>query len=271
MHLTGSVQCTVDFQSEQNLVDKVRTAARVTPFLSALVAASPFSDGKKNGFHSVRYQIWLETDDERCGIWPEMLDAEGFRMHRYVERTFRAPPMFFMRDGHYVAAEDKPFGQYVQDGFQGTPLTVRDYLDHLTTFFPEIRTKAYVELRGADCVLPAEAVAIAGFWRGILDEENTRRAVEERLSAMDYAAVRALQPQVAKIGLDAQSPVGPVREVIEWLVDAAYQRLDKSAPDCAECVLPLVERAKRGRSPAEEMLEAYEQGGIEKALEIVRL
>lgn len=271
MHLTGSIQCTVDFQSEQNLVDKVRTAARVSPFLSALVAASPFTNGTPNGFKTVRYQIWLETDDERCGIWPEMLDEEGLRMHRYVERTFRAPPMFFIRDGEYIAAEDKPFGQYVQDGFQGTPVTVRDYLDHLTTFFPEIRTKAYVELRGADCVLPAEAVAIGGFWRGLLDDEATRAGVDERMSKMDYAAVRALQPQVAKLGLDASSPAGPAREVARWLVEQAHQRLEESAPDCAECVLPLLERAQRGTSPADEMLARYEEGGIEAALEVVKL
>lgn len=270
MHLTGSVQCTVDFQSEQNLVDKVRTAARVSPFLSALVAASPFSGGKANGFQSVRYQIWLETDDERCGIWPEMLDDEGFRMHRYVQRTLRAPPMFFMRGGQYVAAGDKAFGTYVKEGFEGTPVTVSDYLDHLTTFFPEIRTKAYVELRGADCVKPVEAVAIAGFWRGLLDEENTRQAVEARLAAMDFEAVRALQPQIAKVGLDASSPAGPVREVVKWLVDTAYQRLDKSAPDCAECVMPLVERADRGQSPSDEMLAKAKIGGIEAALDIVR-
>lgn len=271
MHLTGSVQCTVDFQSEKNLVDKVRTAARASPFLSALVAASPFTAGKPNGFKTVRYQIWLETDDERCGLWPEMFDAEGLRPRRYVERAMKAAPMFFMRDGKFVPADDKPFAAYAKEGFEGTPVTVSDLLDHLTTFFPEIRTKGYVELRGADCVLPEEAVAIGGFWRGILDDEDARAEVDERLAAIDYAAARALQPKIATLGLEADSPAGPVADVVEWLVQRAHARLAKSAPDCAECVMPLVERAARRKSPADEMLARAAATSVRDALTIVRI
>ncbi len=271
MHLTGSVQCTVDFQSEKNLTDKVRTASRVSPFLSALVAASPFSSGKANGFKSVRYQIWLETDDDRCGIWPEMVDAEGLTMRRYVERTYSVPPMFFVRDGHYVPGGDQPFSHYVQEGFMGRPVTVRDYLDHLTSFFPEIRAKAYVEMRGADCVLPKEAIAIGAFWRGILDDEATRAEVDDRLSMMDYEQIRALQPEVARHGLQASSAAGPVQEVVTWLVERAHTRLTSRPEGAANCVLPLVERAHRGLSPADEMLAEAEKNGIEAALKLVQL
>jgi glutamate--cysteine ligase len=272
MHLTGSVQCTVDFQNEKNLVDKVRTAARVSPFLSALVAASPFSDGKANGFKSVRYQIWLETDDERCGIWPEMVDQEGFTMRRYVDRTMRLAPMFFVKDGQYVPGGKQSFEHYVREGYLGRDLTVRDYLDHLTSFFPEIRTKAYVEMRGADCVLPTEAVAIGAFWRALLDDEPTRAMVDDRLSAMSYEEIRSLQPQVAKLGLDAVSASGPVRELVTWLTEQAHLRLGRSGSAEADCVVPLVERAHRGLCPADEMLAVAEStGDIRAALDLVKL
>src|SRR6185295_11853960 len=49
MHLTGSVQCAVDYSDEANMVEKVRAAARISPFLTALTAASPFSNGRPNG------------------------------------------------------------------------------------------------------------------------------------------------------------------------------------------------------------------------------
>ena len=271
MHLTGSIQCTVDFQNETNLVNKVRTAARVSPFLSALVAASPFSSGRANGFQSIRYQIWLETDDERCGVWPEMYDPEGLTIERYIARTLAAPPMFFIRDEVYRDVEPKPFAAYVREGFEGQPVTVGDFLDHLTTFFPEVRPKGYVELRGADCLLASEAVAVAGFWRGLLDDEDTRQEVDERLSKMDYAAVRALQPQVAQLGLRASSAAGPVVDTVQWLTRRAYERLARSAPDCAECVLPLVERAAAARSPADEMLEVVNKRGLPAALDLRRL
>ncbi|MEM7675036.1 MAG: glutamate-cysteine ligase family protein, partial [Myxococcota bacterium] len=267
MHLTGSVQCTVDFLDERNLVNKVRTAVKASPFLTALVAASPFSSGRANGFKSVRYQIWLETDEHRSGIWPEMLDEEGLTVRRYIERAMTAAPVFFIRDGKYLAPDLKPFAHFRDEGFAGTDVTVADFLDHLTTFFPEVRAKGYVEMRGADCLPPAWAVAIAGFWRALLDDEECRQEVDDRLRAMDFEALRALQPEIATRGLEADSPAGPVVEVARWLSRRAYDRLAKSAPDCAECVLPLVEQAQKGMSPADEMLTAVASGqSIEEAL-----
>lgn len=266
MHLTCSIQCTVDFRDEKNLTDKVRTAVRASPFLTALVAASPFTRGRPNGFKSLRYQIWLETDEDRCGVWPEMFDEEGLRVHRYIARAVSVPPLFFIRDGRYLAPEAKPFAHYAQEGFQGTPVTVRDFIDHLTTLFPEVRMKGYVEMRGADCLPPAFATAISGFWRALLDDEPTRREVDDRLARMDYAAVRTLQPQVAKLGLEADSPAGPVLDVARWLVQLGYERMRTGAPDCAECLEPLVELADRGRAPADEMLELAFRKSVEDAI-----
>jgi len=266
MHLTSSIQCTVDFSDEANLTDKVRTAARASPFLSALVAASPFTRGRTNGFKSLRYQIWLETDDDRCGVWPEMFDEEGLRVRRYVARALSVPPMFFRREGAHRAVDPLPFEHFAREGFAGGPVTVRDFLDHLTTLFPEVRPKGYVEMRGADCLPPVYATAISGFWRAILDDEPTRRGIDERLEAMDYEAVRALQPRVARVGLDASSAAGPVRDVARWLVETAHERMKRGAPDCAECLEPLVELAIDGRSPADRMLEIATRAGVEAAL-----
>lgn len=272
MHLTGSVQVTVDFLDEKNLTDKIRTAARVSPFLSALVAASPFSAGAPNGYKSDRYAIWLETDDARCGLWPEMLDEEGLTARRYIDRTLDTPAMLFRRGNDYFPADKaRSLRAYARDGFEGTPVTVADFLDHLTTFFPEIRPKGYVEMRGADCVLPDEAVAIAGFWRGLLDDEATRQAVDDRLRTMDFGALRALQPSVAKVALEATSPAGPVAEVAEWLVRTSHERLLASAPDCAECLEPLLQRAEARRCPADELLERAARMPLGEALDIVRL
>ena len=266
MHLTGSVQCTVDFLDERNLTDKVRTAVRASPFLTALVAASPFSSGRPNGFKSVRYQIWLETDAHRAGIWPEMLDEEGMTVRRIIARALEAPPVFFIRGDAYCGAEHKPFAHFRDTGFEGTDVTVADFLDHLTTFFPEIRAKGYVEMRGADCLPPVWAVAIAGFWRALLDDEACRREVDDRLRMMDFEALRTLQPKIAVQALDADSPAGPVREVAKWLAERAHERLLASAPDCADCVMPLVEQAHKGVCPADEMLAAAAKTSVEDAL-----
>ena len=271
MHLTSSIQCTVDFKDEKNLTDKVRTAVRASPFVAALVAASPFTRGKPNGFKTLRYQIWLETDDQRCGIWPEMLDVRGLTVERILERAMRLPPMFFIRDERFIPPPQRPFSAFVKEGFEGTPVTVRDLLDHLTTFFPEVRAKGYVELRSADCLPPAFVTAVAGFWRGILDDEDTRMQVEDRLSVLDYEALRELQPRIAREGLEADTPAGPAAELARWLVELAYSRLARGAPDCAECVQPLRELAERRRSPADDMLEQATKTSVRDALELVRI
>lgn len=269
MHLTGSVQTTVDFQNEANLVNKVRTAAKASPFIAALCAASPFSNGKPNGLQTERYQIWLDTDHRRAGLWPEMFDEEGLRPIRYVNRVMATPPMFFIRDGAFrVPDYTKPFEVYVKEGFEGEPVRLGDFLDHLTTFFPEIRPKGYVELRGADCLPGILAVGVAGLWRGILDEENTRQTVDEKLRDIDFEAARKLQIEVIKHGLRADSPAGPVAEVAKWLMRTAYERLNKGASACAECLMPLLEIAESGRSPADRMLEVYEKADLEAALEL---
>jgi glutamate--cysteine ligase len=256
MHLTGSVQCAVDFESEQNLVDKVRAAARISPFLAALVSASPFTAGRPNGQKSMRYAIWQDVDDVRSGIWPEMVDGEGLRYHRYVARALEVPAMFFRRDGAYRQPEARPFAHYVTEGFEGTTVTVRDFVDHLTSLFPEVRVKNYVELRGADCVLPDVAVAVGGFWRALLDDDAARAEAHARLAPLDHAALRALQVAVARDGLDAVSPVGPVRELARWLTELAHASLAAASPLCGDCMEPLRVIAARGRSPADEMLAA---------------
>lgn len=271
MHLTGSVQCAVDYESELNMTEKVRTAARASPLLSALTASSPFVSGRLSGRRSERYEIWRHTDDARSGLWPEMLDAEGLSYERYVRRALSVPAMFFLRQGEYRMPEARPFAHYAEHGFEGQPVTVADFVDHLTSLFPEIRIKNYIELRGADCAPPSEAVAIAAFWRGLLDLEGTRGEAERRLSRLGYPELVALQAEVARDGLGAHTPIGPVSTLIRDLVELAYDGLSRAAPDCAECMVPLVERARRGKSLADELIERARVSSPREAVALAEL
>lgn len=271
MHLTGSVQCAVDYSDEESMTNKVRTAARATPFFSALTASAPFVGGRIGEHVSERYEIWRDTDNTRSGLWPEMLDERGLTFVRYVERALSTPAMFFLRDDAYRMPEARPFAHFAQHGFEGTVVTVSDFIDHLTSLFPEIRIKSYIELRGADCAPPREATAIAAFWRGLLDIEASRLEADERISALSFADVVTLQAEVARVGLEAVSPIGSARRVVKELVDLAYRGLSQAAPDCAECMLPLVERAERGQSLADEMIERARSSSIAEALRLVEI
>ena len=200
-----------------------------------------------------------------------MFDGEGLTFRRYVEHALDTPAMFFFRENQYRVAAPRPYTHYAREGFEGSTVTVRDFVDHLTTLFPEVRTKSYIELRGADCAPPLEAVAIAGFWRGLLDDEVALNAATDRLSALTYEHVRELQPRIAREGLDARSPIGTAREVAKDLVEIARDRFLRSAPDCAECLEPLVARASEGQSLADELLQRAKSGSIMEALDICRV
>ena len=268
MHLTASMQCAVDFSDEANMIEKIRTAAKVSPFLTALTAASPFSNGKPNGYKSFRYEIWRKTDNVRCGLWPEMLDQEGLGYSRYVEKALNTPAMIFLRNGRFYQAERKPFREYARIGFDDTPVTVDDFLLHLTSLFPEVRPKTYVEMRGADCLPPAETLAIAAFWRGLLDDSDACREALELLKTIDFEELVELQAKVAKNGLDAESSIGKAADVIKKLVAVAMSRLQRDEPDGLVDMMPLVERSERGRSLADDMLEIAAKTSVADALRL---
>jgi glutamate--cysteine ligase len=272
MHLTGSVQCAIDFSDEANMIDKVRAAAKISPFIAALTASSPFTAGKPNGKKTARYEIWFDVDKTRCGIWPEMVDAEGLTYQRYIEHALAAPAMFFMREGNYRVAEPKPYRAYAESGFSGTTVTVSDFLDHLTTMFPEIRIKSYIELRGSDCLPPKEALAIAAFWRGILDVPEARKEACDRLAKMDHAALLELQHEVVVKGLEANSASGPALEIARFLMETAQVGLcSVRATDCAGYLEPLKARAASGRTLADDMLARAAKAGIAEALKLCEI
>jgi len=268
MHLTASMQCAVDFSDEVNMKEKIRTAAKISPFLAALTAASPFSNSKPNGYKSFRYEIWRKTDSVRCGIWPEMLDEAGLGYGRYIEKALDTPAMIFHRNGRFYQAERKPFRQYAKEGFAGVQVTVEDFLLHLTSLFPEVRPKTYVEMRGADCLPPHETLAIAAFWRGLLDDSDARGEALQVLEKIEFEELIELQAKVAKIGLDANSSAGKVSGIIKKLVGLSLNRLKRDEPESALCLMPLVNRADRGKSLADDMLDVATKSSIVEALEL---
>ncbi|MEE2901336.1 MAG: glutamate-cysteine ligase family protein [Myxococcota bacterium] len=268
MHLTASMQCAVDFSDEANMKDKIRTAAKVSPFLTALTAASPFSNGKPNGYKSFRYEIWRKTDSVRCGIWPEMLDETGLGYERYIEKALDTPAMIFLRKGRFYQAERRPFREYAKTGFDGAQVTVEDFLLHLTSLFPEVRPKTYVEMRGADCLPPNETLAIAAFWRGLLDDSDARGEALQILEKIEFEELIELQAKVAKIGLDADSSAGKVSRIIKKLVGLSLSRLTTDEPEGALSLMPLVNRADREKSLADDMLDVAARSSIVEALEL---
>ena len=144
MFATATVQANLDYQSEQDMIEKVRTALGISPIVSAIFANSSLSEGKANGFVSRRLHAWADTDPDRCGMLPIAFESD-FGYRRYIEWALDAPMFFILRGGRYEDATDRTFRQFLESGRGDARPTIADFDRHLTTLFPDVRVKRFIE------------------------------------------------------------------------------------------------------------------------------
>ena len=163
---TCTVQVNLDFDSEADMVKKMRVGVALQPVATALFAASPFSEGKPNGYLSYRSHIWTDTDPDRCGML-DFVFEDGFGFERYVDYLLDVPMYFVYREGAYIDVAGKSFRDFMAGklaGFEGQHPTLKDWEDHMSTAFPEVRLKTFLEMRGADGGPWARLCALSAFW-----------------------------------------------------------------------------------------------------------
>ena len=260
MKRTATVQANLDFDSEQTAAEKMRTALGVTSIVTALFAASPISEGKPNGYQTFRAAIWLEADEARCGLLPFAFQ-DGFGFRQYAEWALDIPMFFVVRRGTYHPAGDFTFRRFLREGFQGERATMGDWETHLSTLFPEVRLKRYIEVRGADAGPMDMALGLAALWRGILEDAEARRAAWTLVKNHSFAERETLRREVPRAGLRAKLGSRTMKELAQDLVAIAHQGLQRLPDGPADAALlePLAARAKSGRSPADDMLADYEK------------
>ena len=152
MYRSATVQTNLDFSDEADMVKKLRVSLALQPVATALFANSPFANGKETGYQSFRSEIWRNTDDARTGMLPFVFD-EGFGFEQYADHALRVPMYFVIRDGKYVNVAGESFLDFLDGNLPQLPgekPTIKDWEDHLSTLFPEVRLKQFLEMRGAD-------------------------------------------------------------------------------------------------------------------------
>eukprot|EP00899_Mesostigma_viride_P024111 jgi/Mesvir1/4885/Mv11153-RA.2 len=212
MFRTCTVQVNLDFSSEQDMVDKMRVGLALQPVATALFANSPFKEGKPNGFMSYRSHVWTDVDNARCGDLPFVFE-KGFDFTRYVDYMLDVPMYFVYRDGQYLNATGKSFRDFLNGKLSilpGERPTMTDWENHLTTAFPEVRLKRYIEMRGADSGPWKSICALPAFWVGLIYDEKSLSACLDLIADWkpeERAYLRAnVRPSTTRIsGLDAQT------------------------------------------------------------------
>src|ERR1041384_5725905 len=202
MFRTATVQVNMDFASEADMVAKLRVGLALQPVATALFANSPFTDGKPNGFQSFRTEMWRDTDPDRTGLLPFAFE-QGMGFERYVDYALDVPMYFVYRDGHYIDVAGASFRDFMAGrlkGFEGQRPTIDDWSDHLTTLFPEVRLKRFLEMRGADGGRWRRICALPAFWAGLLYDQTALDAAWDLVkdwSSEDRQALRDAVPRTA--------------------------------------------------------------------------
>ncbi len=263
MKRTCTVQANYDWSSEADMVKSFRAALAVSPLVTALFANSPFYEGRPGTALSERARVWGDTDPRRTGF-PQCVFDEGFGYERWVQWALDVPMYFLRRDNtHRDIAGTVTFRDYMKGAIPGQVATMRDFADHLTTCFPEVRVKKVLEVRGADCGPWSRICALPALMKGVLYDDGARDAAYALMDQPTGEELRALHQDVALHGYQAKYRGAPILGLCEDLVDVAsagLARIDAKnwrGEDEGKFLKPLVESVQEGRTFAERLLARF--------------
>ncbi len=276
MFRSCTVQTNHDFGSEADMVKKFRVSLALQPIATALFANSPFAEGRLNGFLSYRGHIWTDTDPDRTGMLPFVFEP-GMGFERYAEYALDVPMYFVYRDGKYIDASGQSFRAFMDGKLPALPgerPTKKDWEDHLTTIFPEVRLKTYLEMRGADSGPWSRLCALPAFWAGILHDDAALEAAWSLVKSWTAEDREALRRAVPALGLKAPIRGSSAQNIAQAALAISRQglrsraRSDKSGEDETHFLTELDDIAASGVTPAERLIERYktEWGGDVRAV-----
>lgn len=263
MRRTATVQANFDYTSEADAMRKLRLSLRLSPFVTAMFANSPFYEGRIFGGKSFRAQAWLSVDPSRQGLVKRVLDG-GDRFLDYVEWALHAPMFLFKHGDRYFENTGQSFHSFWKHGFQGERPTVGDWETHLNTMFPEVRLKRTLEVRGADSLPAYLTCALPALWTGLLYDEKACAGAEALVDGVGHDELEALRPAIAQQALGASFRGKPVADLAMQLVELASGglerrgRLNRNGNDEREHLAGLRALIEKGQSPADALLAAVE-------------
>jgi len=263
---TSTIQVNLDYASEADMAKKFRIGLALQPLATALFANSPFTEGKPNNFLSFRSHIWSDTDADRTGMLPFVFE-DGFGYERYLDFALDVPMYFVYRGGHYIDVAGQSFRDFLKGELPGLPgekPRVSDFTDHLSTIFPEVRLKSFLEMRGADGGPWSRICALPALWVGLLYDQSALDAAWDEVKGWSLPERQALRDAVPRLGLAAETPRGEgllelgkrVLAIAESGLNARG-RLNSAGDNESGFLDPLREVLASGRTPAEHLLERY--------------
>ena len=259
MFRTCTVQVNLDYSDEADMVKKLRTSIALQPLATALFANSPFLEGKPNGYQSFRSHVWTDTDNARAGMTPFVFE-DGMSIERYVEFALDVPMYFAMRDDKYLNTAGESFRKFL-DGklpqLPGEKPNMKDWADHLTTIFPEVRLKKYLEMRGSDSGLQDKLCALPAFWVGLLYDQSALDAAYDLIKTSTEGQRQSMRDEVAVKGLHAQFMGRTLLDLGREVLKVARAGLDARRMEESTFLNVLDDEVARDKTKAQELLDLY--------------
>lgn len=265
MFRTCTIQVNLDFSSEADMVKKLRVGLALQPVATAMFAASPFREGRLNGFLSYRSHIWTDVDNARAGMLPFAFE-DGMGFERYVDYALDVPMYFVYRDGVYHDVAGASFRDFMARRIESVKQfepTMSDWADHLTTIFPEVRLKKFLEMRGADGGLWRRICALPALWTGIFYDGTALDAAYDMIKDWTEGERQALRSAVAALGLKTPFRTTTMRELASQMLAISAEGLKRrAATDSiggteAGFLEPLQQIVRDGRTRAEELIAKF--------------
>jgi glutamate--cysteine ligase len=265
MYRTCTVQTNIDYSSETDMVKKLRVSLALQPVATAMFANSPFTEGKPNGFLSFRSEIWRDTDPDRSGMLPWAFEA-GMGFERYVDYALSVPMYFVKRGERYIDVAGQSFRDLMTGRLKSLPgehATISDWANHVSTIFPEVRLKRYLEMRGADGGPWRRLPALPAYWVGILYDDDSLQAAWDLVKDWTAAERQKLRDEVPRRGFAATIAGQSVLQLAKTTIALAEnglarrRRLDARGQDERRYLRPIQDYVERGITPAQELLAKF--------------
>lgn len=262
MKQTCTVQVNLDYATEADAMVKMRVGMGTAPLLLAMFANSPISDGGLNGYASYRGHVWSDTDNARSGLLPFVFEPTAGFEH-YVEYALDVPMYLIIRGGDWIDMTSYTFRRFLAEGYRGEPATLSDWQMHLTTLFPEVRLKGYIELRSADSQGPELALALPAIAKGVYYDDSALAAAWDLVKGWNWETRLALQRDVPRQGLDARVGRHRVADFARDLLEIAEyglrtaRALDATGQDETVYLERIIDNVRQGRCPADRVRERW--------------
>ncbi len=261
---TATVQVNIDYGSEADALQKLRTGMGLSAILTGIYANSPISDGAANGYLSYRSHIWTKTDPDRCGLLPFVFgEFAGFQ--DYVEYALDVPMYFIVRDGSWIDMTDSTFRRFWKEGRNGHRATIDDWNAHLTTLFPEFRMKQYIEMRSCDSQSPQRTLSVPALAKGIFYDRDCLDAAWDLVKRWTWEERLEAHHQVARDALRTRVRNHSFRDLAMEILEIAatglsrHPSLDANGNNESIYLTPLRDLVERGLCPADVILSRWEK------------